>query len=253
MDFAAYLGIALGIGAIIVGNVLEGGTIFHLLQPSAALIVFGGTLGATLLSFSWEDVTGAVRALGKAFRTLPSSPEEVIETVIDLLTKTRKGGVLALEPEIGKAPDPFLRKGLTLLLDGMDAATIRAVLGQEMSTYETTMKRAARVFEAAGGYAPTIGILGAVLGLIQVMRNVTDPTMIGQGIAVAFVATIYGVGSANLIFLPLSKKIINRVNEEVFLMELVLEGVLGIEGGVNPFVLRTKLESFLAEHRKGKR
>jgi len=253
VDLAAYLGIALGLGAILVGNILEGGNLFHLLQPSAALIVFGGTIGATLLSFSWEDVVNAVRALGMAFQKLPSTPEELIDTIIDLLVKTRKGGMLALEPEMERIKYPFLKEGLTLLLDGIDVSTIRTVLSQEIVTYETTVKQASRVFEAAGGYAPTIGILGAVLGLIQVMRNVADPSMIGKGIAVAFVATIYGVGSANLIFLPLSKKIHNRVNEEVFLMELVVEGIMGIESGANPYVLRTRLESFLAEHRKRKR
>jgi chemotaxis protein MotA len=132
----------------------------------------------------------------------------------------------------------------------MTPAMIKEILYQEITTYEETLKKASRVYESAGGYAPTVGILGAVLGLIQVMRNVSDPSKIGGGIAVAFVATIYGVGSANLLFLPIGKKIMNRLKEEVFIRELIVEGVLGIESGVNPYFLKARLNAFLAEHEK---
>ncbi len=143
-----------------------------------------------------------------------------------------------------------LPRGINLVIDGIPPAMIRSILSQEIDTYEDTFRKAAKVFESAGGYAPTIGILGAVLGLIQVMRNVTEPSKIGGGIAVAFVATIYGVGSANLIFLPLGKKIMNRLKEEIFIKELIVEGVLGVESGVNPYFLKARLNSFLAEHEK---
>src|SRR5208282_280653 len=139
----------------------------------------------------------------------------------------------------------FLRKGLNLVIDGIPPAMIKDILFQEIYTYENTCKRAAKVFESAGGYAPTIGILGAVMGLIQVMRNVTDPSKIGGGISVAFVATIYGVGSANLLFLPIGKKIMNRLKEEIFVRELIVEGVLGIESGVNPYFLKARLNAYV--------
>ncbi len=250
MDIAAFLGIILGIGAIVAGNIIEGGTTTHLVQAAAALIVFGGTFGATLLSFSMRDILNATKALGMVFGGKSSSPSEIIEDILGILVKARKMGLIALESEIKNIENPFLRKGLNLVVDGMAPAMIKEILYQEVTTYEEKMKNASKVFESAGGYAPTIGILGAVLGLIQVMKNVTDPSKIGSGIAVAFVATIYGVGSANLIFLPIAKKIMNRLKEEVFIRELIVEGVVGVESGMNPYFLKTRLNAFLAEHEK---
>ena len=144
----------------------------------------------------------------------------------------------------------FLRKGLNLVVDGMPPKMIRDILDQEISTFETRMRRSAKVFETAGGYAPTIGILGAVLGLIQVMSNVADPSKIGSGISVAFVATIYGVGSANLILLPIARRIFTRMNEDIYMMDLIVEGVLGVESGINPYFLRSKLNAFLENREK---
>ncbi|MGD0281930.1 MAG: flagellar motor protein [Dissulfurispiraceae bacterium] len=250
MDIAALIGIVLGIGAIIGGNMVEGGNTAHLVQVAAAVIVFGGTLGATLLSFSIRDMFNAVKALGMVFGRRSSSPGEIIEDILGLLVKARKMGLLALETQIKTIDNPFLAKGLNLVIDGIPPAMIKEILSQEIFTYEDTYRRASKVFESAGGYAPTIGILGAVLGLIQVMRNVTEPSKIGGGIAVAFVATIYGVGSANLVFLPLGKKIMNRLKEEIFIKELIIEGVLGVESGVNPYFLKARLNAYLAEHDK---
>src|SRR5208282_2318052 len=247
MDIAAFVGILLGIGAVVGGNMVEGGNAAHLVQTAAAIIVFGGTLGATLLSSSIRDMFNAVKALGMVFGARSSSSSEVIEEILGLLVKARKMGLLSLESQVKSIDNDFLRKGLNLVIDGIPPAMIKDILFQEIYTYENTCKRAAKVFESAGGYAPTIGILGAVLGLIQVMRNVTEPSKIGDGIAVAFVATIYGVGSANLIFLPLGRKIINRLKEEVFIKELILEGVLGVEAGVNPYFLKARLNAFLAQ------
>ncbi|MBI5214005.1 MAG: flagellar motor protein [Nitrospirae bacterium] len=248
MDIAAFLGLFLGVIAIVGGNILEGGNTSHLIQAAAALIVFGGTLGATLLSFSVRDVFNAFKSLRLVFGGRPSAPSEIIEEILGILVKARKMGLIALESEIKNISNPFLRSGLSLVVDGMTPAMIKDVLYQEISTYEENMKNAADVLGAAGGYAPTIGILGAVLGLIQVMRNVTDPTKIGGGIAVAFVATIYGVGSANLLFLPMARKIMNRVKEEAFIRELIIEGIVGIESGVNPYFLKTRLNAFVSEH-----
>lgn len=250
MDIAAFLGIILGISAIIVGNIIEGGNTAHLVQAAAALIVFGGTFGATLLSFSMRDVLNAFKALGMVFGGRSHTPSEIIEDILGILVKARKAGLIALESDIKNIDNPFLRKGLTFVVDGMSPAMIKDVLYQEIATYEENMKNAADVLGAAGGYAPTIGILGAVLGLIQVMRNVTDPSKIGSGIAVAFVATIYGVGAANLIFLPIARKIMNKVKEEVFIRELIIEGIVGVESGMNPYFLKTRLNAFLSEHEK---
>jgi len=248
-DYAALFGLILGTGAIIVGNLIEGGNTSHLVQGAAAAIVFGGTFGATLLSSSFPDVKRAIKCLPMLLRPVSHDPEKIIEEVLALLVKARKLGLIALQPEILKIENGFMQKGLNLVVDGMNPAMIRDILTQEIATYEETMKQASRVYESAGGFAPTIGILGAVLGLINVMKNVTDPSKIGSGIAVAFVATIYGVGSANLIFIPLAKKIINRMQEEVFIRELIIEGILGIESGVNPYFLRTRLNAFLADRK----
>ncbi|MEW5743985.1 MAG: flagellar motor protein [Nitrospirota bacterium] len=250
MDIAAVIGLLLGISAVVGGNIIEGGTTAHLVQGAAALIVLGGTFGATLLSFSTHDIINAFKALGFVFGRKSCEPTEVIEDILGLLVKARKMGLIAMESQVKNIENEFLRKGLNLVIDGMTPAMIKEILYQEITTYEETLKKASKVYESAGGYAPTIGILGAVLGLIQVMRNVADPSKIGGGIAVAFVATIYGVGSANLIFLPIGKKIMNRLKEEIFIRELIVEGVLGVESGVNPYFLKARLNAFLAEHDK---
>jgi chemotaxis protein MotA len=250
MDIAAFLGLIIGVGAIIVGNIVKGGTTAYLIQLAAALIVFGGTLGATLMSFSMKDMFNAVKSLRLVFGGKSNESSAIIEDILRILAKARRMGLIALEPEIKNIENHFLRKGLTLVVDGMPPSMIKDVLYQEIATYEENMKNAADVFGAAGGYAPTIGILGAVLGLIQAMGHIADPAKIGGGIALAFVATIYGIGSANLIFLPMARKIMNKVKEEVFIRELIIEGIIGVESGVNPYFLKARLNAFLSEHEK---
>ncbi|MBF0329158.1 MAG: flagellar motor protein [Nitrospirae bacterium] len=247
MDIAAFLGILIGLGAIIGGNVLEGGNAGHLVQLVAGLIVFGGTFGATLLSFSAKDMINAFKAISVVFMRQQHDPLEIIQSILGILVKARKMGLIALEDELKKIDNPFLKRGLSLMIDGMSPAMIKEILYQEIVTYEERIKKASKVFESAGGYAPTIGIIGAVLGLIQVMQDVSNPSKIGSGIAVAFVATVYGVASANLVFLPMAKKIINRMNEEIQLRELIIEGIIGIESGVNPYFLKMRLNAFLDE------
>ncbi|MGO9377422.1 MAG: flagellar motor protein [Dissulfurispiraceae bacterium] len=245
MDLVAILGLLIGIGAIIVGNVIEGGTTAHLIQVAAAMIVFGGTAGATILSFPPKDLVSAFISLRMIFSKKDPDPHLIIEDSINILIQARRMGLIALQPQIMQIKNAFLRKGLNLVVDGMPPKMIRDILDQEISTFETRMRRSAKVFETAGGYAPTIGILGAVLGLIQVMSNVAEPSKIGAGISVAFVATIYGVGSANLILLPIARRIFTRMNEDIYMMDLIIEGVLGVESGINPYFLRSKLNAFI--------
>ncbi|MCL0033405.1 flagellar motor protein [Thermodesulfovibrionales bacterium] len=250
MSIAAFLGLIIGVSAVVVGSIAKGGGIAHLAQLAAAVIVFGGTFGATLLSFSARDVIAAVKSLDMVFGKRRYSPLEIAEDIIDILIKARKGGLLILEPTIKNIEEPFLRRGLTHVIDGMPPAMIREVLYKEIDTYEENMKSAAKVFDAAGGYAPALGLIGAILGLILVMRDIAYPEKIGAGIALAFVATIYGIGSAYLLFFPMGKKIMSRLKEEIFVRELIVEGVLGVEKGMNPHFLKARLNAFLAE--KGK-
>lgn len=250
MDLVALLGLIIGVGAIIAGNIAEGGTTAHLVQVAAAIIVFGGTFGATVLSFPFKDLVTALVSLKFIFLKREADFDRIIETILDLLVIARRRGILALQEELERIEDPFLKRGISYVIDGVSPSIIKESLSQEIYNYEETIRRAAKVYESAGGYAPTIGIIGAVLGLIHVLKNVTDPSKIGIGIATAFVATIYGVGSANLIFIPIAKRIVNKLEDEILLMELMVEGVLGIEAGMNPYFLRAKLESFVRDRQK---
>lgn len=250
MDLIALLGLIIGLGAVIVGNIVEGGTTAHLVQAAAAIIVFGGTFGAVILSFPFKDIITAFISLKFIFLSRKVNFDETIETILDLLVIARKKGLLALQEELDRIDDSFLKRGITYVIDGISPNIIKESLTQEIYTYEEIIKKSAKVYDSAGGYAPTIGIIGAILGLIHVLKNVADPSKIGVGIATAFVATIYGVGSANLIFIPIAKRIINKLEDEILLMELMIEGILGIEAGMNPYFLRAKLESFLRERQK---
>lgn len=251
MDFASIIGIMIGIAAIVGGNIFEGGKISSILQPTAAFIVFGGTLGATLLSYPLSDIVKAVSSLRTVFFEKRKDPAVYIEEIMHFSTIARKSGLPALEREIQKLNDQFFKKAMMLAVDRMGARALRETMEQENITYEEEKRRIAKVFDTAGGFAPTIGILGAVLGLIHVMENLSEPAKLGSGIAVAFVATIYGVGSANLILLPVSKKLINRLNYELTVREMIIEGVIGIQSGLNPYYMREKLKVFVAETADG--
>ena len=245
MDRASLIGILLGFIAVVGGNLLEGGKIGSVLQPTAALIVFGGTLGATLLSFPFRDIGRAVVALKHIFFERLPNTDEVIADLMHFAQTARKKGFIALEPEVLRQEDPFMRRALRLALDGMLPKVLIETLDQENATYEEECRRAARVYETAGGFAPTIGIIGAVLGLIHVMENLSDPAKLGSGIAVAFVATVYGVGSANLLLLPVSRKLLNRMRRDLAHRSMLVEGVVGIQTGVNPHYLEERLKAFV--------
>ncbi|MDI6800537.1 MAG: flagellar motor protein [Thermodesulfovibrionales bacterium] len=247
MDRASIIGIILGIAAIVGGNISEGGKIHSIVQMTAALIVFGGTLGATLLSFPFADVMKAFSSLRWVFFESRTDPELFISEITRYSFLARRHGLIAMEQHIAKIDDQFFRRALRLAIDGMGPKTLRETMEQENITYEDENKRIAKVFDTAGGFAPTIGIIGAVLGLIHVMENLSDPSKLGSGIAVAFVATIYGVGSANLILLPIAKKLVHRLNNELLVREMILEGVMGILSGINPHYLEERLRSFIAK------
>lgn len=248
-DLTALLAVPIGVGFILIGQALEGGSIHSLLQVAAALIVLGGTAGAVLLSFSTSQVVDAFRAL----RTVAIDPLEPVSDAIGRMigyaTKARRTGVLSIEEDVDSEPDPFLKRALTMAVDGTSQSQIRAALEVEIDAMTDRDEAPARVFEAAGGYAPTIGIIGAVLGLIHVMENLSDPTKLGPGIAVAFVATVYGVGVANLMLLPIATKLRERARTASRRRELLLDGVLAIQEGLNPRLLEQRLAAFAPEHR----
>ncbi len=251
MDRASIIGVVLGVSALIGGTVLEGGSVSFILQPTAALIVFGGTLGATLLSSSFCDVLLAVRSLKETFLGSNSLPfSEYIDRIVALSQVSRREGLVAIEPHLDDIEDPFFRRTLTLAVDGFNPRLLRDTMEEETATFEELRIRQSRVFETAGGFAPTIGIIGAVIGLIHVMQNLSEPARLGEGIAVAFVATIYGVGSANLLFLPISKKLKNRLTKEVQLRRLIVEGAAGIQAGMHPQYLREKLLAFVDDEER---
>lgn len=252
MSRSSIIGLLMGGIAIVGGNLMEGGRIESIIQPTAAVIVFGGTFGATLLSFPMKDIIKAIKALREVFGKEKIDHEEYIKELLRYSLITRKAGLIGLEQEIHRAEDPFIKRALRLAVDGATPEAVRDILSQENITYSEEKKRIARVFETAGGFAPTIGIIGAVLGLIHVMENLADPSKLGAGIAVAFVATVYGVGSANLILLPISKKIINNLHSRLFLREMIIEGIIGIQQGINPYYLEQKLRSFIEEKKDGR-
>ncbi len=246
MEKASLIGIALGASALVGGTLLEGGNITFILQPAAALIVFGGTLGATLLSFTLQDVLLALGSLKDVFfKNEDPAYDACINQIVSLAHLSRKKGLVAIEPHLMDIDDPFFRKTLSLAIDGISPGLLRETLEEENLTFEDARLRQSRVFETAGGFAPTIGIIGAVIGLIHVMQNLSEPAKLGQGIAVAFVATVYGVGVANLLLLPISKKLKNNLMREIKFRTMIVEAVIGIQSGINPHYLREKLLAFV--------
>lgn len=251
-DLTSVVGVPLGLGLVLIGQALEGGAFNSLLQTTAAVIVFGGTLGAVLLSCSLSDVKRAWRSLSSVFFEDEAPADELIGTITRLASKARRDGIMSLEDEVDHIGDPFMRRGLMLAVDGTNPSTLRAMLEAESFSRDEIDEAPAKVYEAAGGYAPTIGILGAVLGLIHVMENLSDPNKLGAGIAVAFVATVYGVGSANLLFLPIASKLRGKAGAHAKRRELILEGILAIQEGLNPRLIDQKLRGLLGVDADGR-
>lgn len=243
-DLATCAGLVLALGGILGGLVLEGGNLRDVAQITAAMIVLGGTLGAVMVTTPVSMLISAAKKLPLVFFDRQEDPSAITEEIIAYATKARKSGIVSLEQDAAAIPDPFLRKALELAIDGMDLNELRSMMELEIALEEQHGEAEAKVYEAAGGYAPTIGIIGAVLGLIQVMKHLENIEEVGKGIAVAFVATVYGVGSANIIFLPAANKIKARLRSTIHLREQMLEGVVGIVEGLNPKLIRSKLEAY---------
>jgi len=247
VDKATFAGIAVGFGGITAGLLLEGGKLSQVLQPTAALIVTGGTLGAILLQFPLSTVFRAVRELRCVIREPRSPGAEEIGLLVKLAHKARREGIISLDNELESIPSAFMRRAIMLAVDGTESSELRAIMQRELDATAEAEEELPRVYESAGGFAPTIGIIGAVLGLIQVMQHLDKIEEVGRGIAVAFVATIYGVGFANLIALPVAGKLRHRLRLRQILRELTLEGVIAILEGTNPRMLETKLNGFLQQ------
>ena len=245
MDKASIAGAFLAIAGIIAGLKIEGGNVGQILQPTAALIVFGGTLGAVLLQFPLTTVVAAFRSLGNLFSAPRKQESQLIHQLVTFANKARRQGVVSLDADLKSIQDPFLKQALMLAVDGTEPAELRNIMHVSLESLTEEAERLPAVFESAGGFSPTIGILGAVLGLIQVMQHLENISEVGRGIAVAFVATIYGVGIANLFFLPFAGKMRLRIHGSHRRREMMLEGVISILEGMNPRMLEIKLAGFL--------
>jgi len=245
MDIASIGGIALALIGILAGMMLEGGSISQITQPTAFMIVVGGTVGAVMLQFPLNIFLAALKAVVKVFLHKGSNGEATLAQIVAFANKARKSGIVSLDADLPSVSDPFLKQALMLAIDGTEPSEVRKIMQLELDNKSEIEEKIPGVFEAAGGYSPTVGIIGAVLGLIQVMKNLSNIAEVGRGIAVAFVATIYGVAFANLIFLPAAGKLKFRHREEQMIKEMMLEGVISILEGMNPRMIETKLRTYL--------
>jgi chemotaxis protein MotA len=245
VDRSTVTGILLALVGIGLGLVLEGGRLTQVLQATAAMIVFGGTLGAVMVQFPLPTLLEATVQLKNVFINSEPQPDALIQNLLRYAYKARKEGLLSLDSELNKIQDPFLKESLMLAIDGVGVTDLRKMMELQLDYREEKDERIPKVFEAAAGFSPTIGILGAVLGLIQVMQHLQDINEVGKGIAVAFVATIYGVGAANLLFLPWAGKLKIRLRERQVIQEMTLEAVLSIVEGMNPRALELQLVNYL--------
>jgi len=245
MDKASIGGVLLAVVGIVAGLLIEGGNIGQILQPTAALIVFGGTLGAVLLQFPLTTVVAAFASLAHIFTAPRRQDEQLVRLLVNFANKARRQGVVSLDTDLPTIQDPFLKQSLMLAVDGTEPSELRSIMTVSLDSKMEDEERLPAVFESAGGFAPTVGILGAVLGLIQVMQHLDNISEVGRGIAVAFVATIYGVGIANLFFLPFAGKMRIRIRDQYRRCEMMLEAVVSILEGINPRMLEVKLAGFL--------
>lgn len=251
MDLASILGSVLGFVVLFGGALLEGLGAGDIVVGTAGFIVLGGTLGATLLSYPGEDIKRALSQLPLIYQKLDLDLRPLIAEIVRVATTARKEGLLSVEGQRQSIEDPLFKRSVKFVIDGFDIASVREILDNEIAVSTEEDEAAARVWEGAGNYAPTVGILGAVLGLIHVMKSLDDPSKIGSGIAVAFVATVYGIALANLVFLPWSQKLKRKNAQRSLAKEVVKLGVIGIQEGINPHFIKEKLEVFVQESLRG--
>jgi len=245
MESSTLIGLVIGFASLILGFVLEGGHITSLLQPTAALIVFGGTVGATIISFTINEIKIIPGLIKVIFAQKIPDEMEIIEQIIDLADKARKEGILYLENYYDEIKDPFLLKGIQLIVDGADPEMVKSILETEIYAVEQRHNTGADIFEVAGGYAPTMGIIGTVMGLVHVLSSIESPEKLAPAIAMAFMATLYGIASANLLWLPIAAKLKYFSKKEILTRELILDGILSLQAGYNPILIRERLTSFL--------
>lgn len=247
MDFTTVLGLLIGIGGILLGNMIEGGHTSALIQGAAAIIVFLGTLGAVLVSSRATDLKLAMSLVRKAFvEDSERELERLLQQILDCSRTVKRESLLALEEKIKNMSNPYLKNALQSVVDGVDPKVLEDVFERQIEIEEDHLMAGAKVWTDAGGFAPTIGIIGAVLGLIHVMSNLSDTSKLGPGIAVAFVATIYGVGFSNLIFLPLGNKVKSKIQNDLKSHRMIVAGALGIQQGLSPALIDMKLRAFLS-------
>ncbi|MBI5876870.1 MAG: flagellar motor protein [Chloroflexi bacterium] len=251
MDIATIIGIVLGFGAMLLAVILEGGSPAALASTSAAVIVFGGTFGTLFISFSLESVLTLPKVLALGFKQQKHNTAELIELLVQLADKARREGLLALESEEDRIDSDYMRKGLRLVVDGVDSHVVREIMETDSALMAERHKAGYSMLDSMGGFAPTMGIIGTVMGLVNVLSNLSDPEHLGEAIAVAFLATLYGVGIANLLFLPLGTKLKSKSAEEQLVHQVILEGVLAIQAGQNARLVQEKLEAFLAPAKRG--
>lgn len=250
MEISTIIGLALGFGAVLFGHIMENGMNFGSLSslwaPTAFLIVIGGTFGVLFVGYPMHELKNLAVYTKQAFFKNPLEPGPLVAKLVSYAEKARREGLLALQNEAANAGDPFLLKGLTLVTDGLDAHSIKEMMEVELDFLAQRHAAAAGMFDALGGFAPTLGIMGTVMGLISVLGNLSDPSSLGGAIAVAFVATLYGVGTANLLYLPMAQKLKRKSEEEALMREVMIAGILSIQAGDNPQIVEEKLKSFLA-------
>jgi chemotaxis protein MotA len=246
MDIASLAGLALALAALLVAELMEGAKLGALISPSAFLLVMGGTLGATIMSFNLKDVLAMPKIIAMAFIDRTTDPLGVIDTLVSFADRARREGLLVLQEVVTDKTDPFMARGLNFVIDGADPELVRGVMETELAFEEKRCHTGASLLETAGGYAPTMGIVGTVMGLVKVLGNLEDSSKLGPAIAVAFLATFYGIGFANIMWLPLAAKVKRRSADIILVREIVLEGVLSIQAGENPRLLREKLLAFLS-------
>ncbi|WP_415900084.1 flagellar motor protein [Neptuniibacter sp. QD48_11] len=245
MDFTAVIGVLLAFAAVLGGNYLEGGHAQELLNLPAAAIVICGTLAAAIIQSPKQDFARAIKLIGWAFGNNQQDLKGKIDEIVQWCVIARRKGLLSLEAEADKHKDDFVKTGLLLLADGKGPDVIRSTLEVDLITMEQRDLQGTKVIESMGGYAPTLGIIGAVLGLIHVMSNLSDPESLGSGIATAFVATIYGIGIANLFLIPVANKIKSLISMRYQAQEMVLEGLMFIAEGQNPKAIQQRLQGYL--------